>query len=308
MFIQNQKSRGFTLVELLIVITIIGILAGLATTAAIYVRQIAVDTTTKTQLSQMEIALEAYKSEFGEYPPMLSDQPAVMRHAGSRWKRAGLNYDAILNAAGLTLASTDSQKIAASLTFWLGGIYDGDSYIGFSANLEDPLNPAGKQRTEARFEFSEKNLFPIAGTNAMCFAVYEKPVVYFRSKASGDTLAYLYHPDPQIVGLYPLYCDLGEFGVAVPYAKSTTPPTFDPTDPAFDWQQSSWDSVKVVWHGAKKYQLIHPGRNGVFGDRIPGDPKTFFARTSDTFGVTFEDEDNITNFTDTATLKGALDK
>ncbi|MCL2119794.1 MAG: type II secretion system GspH family protein [Planctomycetaceae bacterium] len=275
----SQKNRGFTLVELLVVITIIGVLASLAAGGAMYVRGIVINTTIKSQLSQMEIALEAYKNEFNEYPPMLSDRDAVMRHVNSRWRRASLSYADVLTAAGLPLDDPDNdgpaereqkknQRIAASLTFWLGGLYVNESYAGFNADLENPL-VQGTQWTETRFDFGERYLLPIAGTNAMSFAVDKKPVVYFRSSVSGD--------------YDPAGCDMGEFGVAVPYAKNAT-----------------------AWHGAKKYQLIHPGRDGLFGDRSPNPTAPVF--TSDENGITYEDYDNIVNFTDTATLRGALNQ
>ena len=273
-----QKYRGFTLVELLVVITIIGVLASLAAGGAWYASIVVRNTMTKSQLSQMDMALEAYKNEFGEYPPMLNDRPAVVRHANSRWKRANLDYDAILTTAGLepdkpgdtpgVIERKRNERIAASLTFWLGGRYDStkESYVGFSADLEDPFKPGG-QRTETRFDFSEKNTQPFneADANVRYFAVDKKPVIYFRSTASGD-----YDPTLCVCG----WVDRGD---AVPYMKNAT-----------------------TWHGAKKYQLIHPGRDGHFGTG-PG-PRI----TADGTGIIYEDQDNIVNFTDTATLKGAL--
>jgi len=279
------KYRGFTLVELLVVITIIGVLASLAAGGAWYAWRVAAETMTKTQLSQMDMALEAYKNEFNEYPPMLNDQAAVMRHANSRWKRANLSYDAILTAAGLALdkdLTTDDEKLAAnndrialSLTFWLGGLYVNGAYRGFNADLENPL-VAGTQWKEPLFEFSERNTEELeAGKpHLRFFALNKKPVVYFRSSASGD----YNNPNPPTAPNRYL-CGWREYGDAVPYMKSAT-----------------------VWHGAKKYQLIHPGRDGIFGEG-PG-PRV----TADETGISYEDYDNIVNFTDTATLKGALNQ
>jgi len=294
---QNQKIRGFTLVELLVVITIIGILVGLGTGVALFVRVGAVEATTKTQLSQMEMALEAYKGEFGEYPPMLSDEAGVMRHAASRWKRANITY------ADIEAAVTADNSTA--LTFWLGGRYNRatESYIGFSADLEDPLNPDTKQRIEPRFDFSDKNTVAITGGRYFADTISRKPVAYFRSTSLGDTFAYLHKPDA--TGRIFPFCDakVGNFGDAVPYAKSVNDPNGVLSDPDFGWTKAEWDQVTVVWHGAKKFQLIHPGRNDEFGTP---DPKIVYF-TGKGYNISLDAEDNITNFTSTATLKGELD-
>lgn len=71
-YTNNKKDsiyeRGFTLIELLIVIGIIGILATLLMANFIGVRQRARDAQRKSDLRQMQAALELYRSDIGSYP------------------------------------------------------------------------------------------------------------------------------------------------------------------------------------------------------------------------------------------------
>lgn len=62
---------GFTLIELLIVIVIIGILTTLATVNYIGVRERARDAQRKSDLSQIQTALEFYRTDNNQYPATL---------------------------------------------------------------------------------------------------------------------------------------------------------------------------------------------------------------------------------------------
>lgn len=69
--IKSQKSRiqrGFTLIELLIVVAIIGILSTLIMVNFIGIRQRARDAQRKSNLRQIQSALELYRSDIGSYP------------------------------------------------------------------------------------------------------------------------------------------------------------------------------------------------------------------------------------------------
>lgn len=74
MITQNLKlkaknfKKGFTLIELLIVIAIIGVLATLLMANFIGVRQRARDAQRKSDLRQIQAALEIYRSDDGSYP------------------------------------------------------------------------------------------------------------------------------------------------------------------------------------------------------------------------------------------------
>lgn len=67
-----NRKRGFTLVELLIVVGIIGILATLLMANFIGVRQRARDAQRKSDIRQIQSALEFYRSDLGTYPASLS--------------------------------------------------------------------------------------------------------------------------------------------------------------------------------------------------------------------------------------------
>jgi len=69
----TQLNPGFTLVELLAVIAIIGLLASLALPAISKIRARARVGATKAQLAQIETALESYYADWDTYPPMGND-------------------------------------------------------------------------------------------------------------------------------------------------------------------------------------------------------------------------------------------
>jgi type II secretion system protein G len=78
-FEKRQTQRGFTLMELLIVIAILGILAtiGLGSFRSSQIK--GRDAQRKSDLSQIQKALEMYYNDYGEYPESL---PA----GGSAWQ------------------------------------------------------------------------------------------------------------------------------------------------------------------------------------------------------------------------------
>lgn len=68
-----KNNKGFTLVELLIVIAIIGVLSTLLTANFIGVRQRSKDAHRKSDLRQIQSALELYRADQGSYPATISN-------------------------------------------------------------------------------------------------------------------------------------------------------------------------------------------------------------------------------------------
>src|SRR6185312_15657583 len=65
----GHKQRGFTLVELLVVITIIGVLAGFTIPVLRGVKIRQYESHATAEMKQLETAIESYKTAYGFYPP-----------------------------------------------------------------------------------------------------------------------------------------------------------------------------------------------------------------------------------------------
>jgi prepilin-type N-terminal cleavage/methylation domain-containing protein len=72
----TAKFRGFTLVELLIVIAIIAILAGLILSTSGYIQKRSARARTEAEIAAMAAALESYKADNGDYPVGAAGDPS----------------------------------------------------------------------------------------------------------------------------------------------------------------------------------------------------------------------------------------
>src|SRR4051794_29206087 len=74
-----KKSRGFTIVELLIVIVVIGILAALVIVTYNGIQQKARDTERKTDIKAVQGHLEAYWADNAKYPTLAQANDSTFR-------------------------------------------------------------------------------------------------------------------------------------------------------------------------------------------------------------------------------------
>lgn len=260
--------RGFTLVELLTVIVILGILAGLISAAVLAAMGKAKRAVVTLEINGLEAAARMFKEKYGDYPPdNMGDAQTVdafLRRAFPRYRASGgstPHYDRFLNEIspyGLNAAS-DSATL---LVFWLGGVRDpnkpGWSPDGFSLDPENPFfnrnHALGQQRTEPLFEFKPERI-QLANSN------------------------YRYYPE--ISGAYP-----SSNGAGCPYvylrARNKAYPTFTSVFPGTADEKAVYSYAKGAneWYNPSTFQIISAGFDNNYGDGQP----------------TGGDLDNLTNF------------
>ena len=137
---RSTKSDGFTLVEILVVISIITVLAGLAITAMRGAQVSAARNRARAEISALSGAIENYKTDNGDYPRDTNTEALDATQATS---------------SGALLASNPTPYMLSSLTLY--SALSGDSsllgtatakvYFPFRPNMLYPKVPAGTART-----------------------------------------------------------------------------------------------------------------------------------------------------------------
>ena len=123
--IANKKQNAFTLVELLLVVTIIGILAGAVLVNFSGQSQRAKETRAKADISNLELALNTYELTIGEFPSTDQGLQALVEDPGVEgWTKPFLTKKifkdpwemntaiAIPATKGLNMTSTQLDEIA----------------------------------------------------------------------------------------------------------------------------------------------------------------------------------------------------
>lgn len=309
----NKTRPGFTLVEMLTVIVIIGILAALTVGAGIAVRGSVKRSIVKADMGQLEIGLQKYKTEVGELPPdfafcelpdgdVVGDaaRARVARHLRKRFPRMRLIgntnaqfKDFVIAATDLTAATYSNVEAAkrlnpsTALTFWLGGMPDTDGKPkGFH---EDPTNPfkVGEPRTTPYYDFDTERL---ANGQLMQPGIRPpSPFIYFRAVKDKTTGRFEYG----ITGgsaFVPYSYGTGD-NICVPYLEDCipVPPTAAP--------DASVALHERIWRAPDSYQIIAAGLDGKFSSSTPAAPTLFrYSKIGENF--TDADYDNLGSFAD----------
>ena len=162
----SHRRGGFTLVELLAVIMIIALLAGLVTPAVMRARNSARNAAIKAEIDMLHMAIMNYKNEYGSFPPsngVVGSTNAAYNHVKRHFARA---TDPAL--PGLPLAGTVIPSTA--LLSWLGGYTD------------DPSDPLALMNTS----LTRKRLFDFDRARTDTTGL-----VYFPSGKKGSPYIYI---------------------------------------------------------------------------------------------------------------------
>lgn len=255
--------RAFTLVEMLIVISIIVILASMGTWAALKAIAAAKKTAIAYELSQLAQAVETYRENHSDYPPDFTNNAATAKHISTFYRRYTGGFPTYMTAG----QPTQSLDPSEALVFWLG-MTNKNPASPFPAS---PLPVATIQTNNlSLFKFKPDRLQDLDGDGWLSYVPagtdQPAPYVYFNWR----TYAFGNWPHPGANG-----------GVAMPYYSDTVNPA----------------TGKPLFVEPRKFQIISSGLDGSFGAASTS-PKRFKSGLN----YTIFDEDNITSFSQGTTL------
>ena len=185
--IHGCSRSGFTLVELLVVIAIITVLAGMTVGGALVARVYVKNAAINMELKQLEMACQAYKEKFGEYPPDGTNAAAVARHLRKAFPRCSESaypkwVCEVDRSDPNNPVYTTALNPATALGFWLGGVSDGNGrLIGFSADPTNPFSPSAASRIGPFFDFD-----PLRQKGGVVSDTDTTPYQYWPQGAEGE--------------------------------------------------------------------------------------------------------------------------
>ena len=283
----RKLNRGFTLIELMVVILIIAILATLATMAGSSAIRAAKQARVKTELDMMAGTLDAYKAKYGSYPPLTT--PKLKEHLQQKFPR--------IQTSDLNTVPTNLQPYEI---LWL-------CLRGWSNDPQRPVSffNASVKRDQF-FEFKdtqlrESRLFPEQGTVQALVYMYVPNL----GKDKNETAPYSYFDcsRPNVYNVAQLACDFtynangpwkhaDEHGAVMPYFTAPLRP-----NPRPNILNDNNDLKTAVPANEAKFQLIAPGLDDHYGSftAVPTMP-TDLKQYPDGVRYSPEDNDNLVNF------------
>ena len=290
----RRALQGFTLIEILVVIAIIGLLAGIALVAFGGARGFFAGATAKTRLADIETALEIYKQEHGEYPPdscacrccynpsspnYEKARNVVRRHILKRWPKVLKTgeVDKMVDEVGRRCGDEPGK----ALLFWLA--FDGE---GMAADEQHPFgefisdddgyeiaDDEPRETTVMELAYDSDGTSGGNYNDRLGLMFQNKSIAYFRAeKGSYEGKRFV----------------VGDEGVAQPYKKNGR------------------------WYNAYSFQLIFPGEDGLFGEADASEDEHGHDHERDLAGdehssLSAADYDNVTNFAEGATLGSEME-
>ena len=299
----GRAKHGFTLVELLVVIGIIVLLAGLSLGAITAVRASFERSASKFEVQALDDAVEKYRTKTGDYPPDGSNWTITERHLRKAYSNALNSEIALLNPANGV-----QMDRAEALVFFLGG-FSSDAQRPFTGKggpfinigtAAAPIYRYNLSRENSYFEFPLTRLTVIsdasgngfsddestfAGATDDVFPVFMArlntkiagvPYVYFDSRTylsviGGTPAAPIYncYQPSNVVSVTGPGVSRGELGAVRPYLAEVT------------------GAGVFKFENSKTFQIIAPGIDGRYGGRLVAVGQQWFSASGASKGKSF---------------------
>jgi prepilin-type N-terminal cleavage/methylation domain-containing protein len=311
----HSASRGFTLVEMLVVIGIIAVLAALLLPAVMMAVNAARRARMALEINQLASAIERYKEETGDYPPSFRDAGAFLRHVRRVYPQIAPTELFVFfknNGSALTLDATGNPQFSTSplppldegeaLVFWLGG-----GLGGLRDDRRFPLSPnsvGGAARNyKKRYPFDERRLEDLDGDGYPSFhPEYARETFYLYIDSRS------YQECAKFAGGN--YSDSADQYAYAEGGSSGSPPRENCCRPY--WSENKTTSTLTGKRFQFKpvnpttFQILCAGQDGDFGlftsSGSTPDVDVKFYPTGTNYNVGGGDNDNMANFSDGSRL------
>lgn len=241
-----RGDRAFTLVEMLVVMAIIAILAGLLIPTIASAVKSARASAIALELDNLAQAMEAYKAKYHDYPPDFTNPQAVVAHMKKAYPRSTVNVVAWLSPASTLTPKPADLDPAEAIVFWLREV---------STNPRNPLSMSGESVNF--FDFDETRFVDLDGDGWKEYVpkyAQGAPYVYFDGRELNGKYIY----DGASYGG-------GSMGVVRPFRSNIA---IDARDNGRTQPNTAPNNTK--WVDAGKFQIISAGMDNEYGsDTLP---------------------------------------